>query len=127
MSKLIKNMIAGSLETRYEGLDSAVWIELIGVDGVTTNEFRRALRAKRDLQGQIALAIQSPGAKLVGALLGPGSRIAGALKSLIEKLEKGEALAAVTTTPAATAAEFESASEPEPPVESAAAAESAPA
>jgi large subunit ribosomal protein L10 len=39
--------------------------------------------------------ILGPGSKLVGALKGPGSGIAGILKTIEEKLEKGEAIAKV--------------------------------
>jgi large subunit ribosomal protein L10 len=46
MSKPVKEMIARDLEARFAGEQNAVWIELVGVDGVTTNDFRRALRGK---------------------------------------------------------------------------------
>ena len=184
MSKLIKQMIADELQSRYGATDSAVWIDFFGVDGLTNSEFRRNLHSKqmklevvktallrravagkpiarladamegpaalitggtssveiakvlktwepklknmklrgavmegefigepavkdlakmptkRDVQGQIASAILSPGAKLASAINSPGGRIAGALKTLIEKLEKGE-----TAAPAEAAAE----------------------
>lgn len=174
MSKQVKNMIASELRSRYGELDSALWVELIGVDGNTTNELRRdlhskqirlevvrtallrravsdgALRAladklegpaalvtggesiidaaklvdgwlpkvkglrvrgallegqylneaaaaglakmpsKRDLQARIAGMALSPGANLAAAVLSGGGRIAGCVKSLIEKLEKEE-------------------------------------
>lgn len=41
-----------------------------------------------ELQGQIVNIALSPGARVAGAIAGPGSAIAGCLKSLIEKLEK---------------------------------------
>ncbi|MGD8451698.1 MAG: 50S ribosomal protein L10 [Phycisphaerae bacterium] len=178
MSKLVKNMIAGELRSRYSELDSALWVELIGVDGNTTNAFRRDLHSKdvrlevvrtallrravadgalrtladhlvgpaalitggesiidvakmidewlpkikglrirgallegqflneqaaaglakmpskRDLQARIAGMALSPGANLAAAVLSGGGRIAGCLKSIIEKLEKEEAPAA---------------------------------
>lgn len=40
-----------------------------------------------ELQGQIVQLAKSPGANLAGAIIGPGGRIAGCIKSLIEKLE----------------------------------------
>lgn len=177
MSKLIKDLISKSLQQRYAGLDSALWIELVGVDGLTTTEFRRGLRGKKmrmefvktalfrravsesklsklgeaahgpmaivtggdslvdvakfveewapklkglklraaviegefvsesqiaglskmatkaDLQAKVAACVKSPGAKLASAINAGGANIAGCLKSLIEKLEKGEAVA----------------------------------
>jgi large subunit ribosomal protein L10 len=46
MSKLVKNLITEDLVRRYGNLDSALWVELVGVDGIKTNEFRRQLRAR---------------------------------------------------------------------------------
>lgn len=46
MSKMVKEMIVDQLRSRYGDLDSAVVIELLGCDGITTNDFRRSLRAK---------------------------------------------------------------------------------
>lgn len=43
MSKYVKDLITDALRNRYADKDSALWIELIGVDGNTTNAFRRAL------------------------------------------------------------------------------------
>jgi large subunit ribosomal protein L10 len=39
-------MITSELRARYGQLDSALWLEVLGVDGITTNQFRGALRAK---------------------------------------------------------------------------------
>jgi len=47
MSKMIKDLITRELQERYGSLDSALWIEMTGVDGIATNEFRRELRAKQ--------------------------------------------------------------------------------
>ncbi len=187
MSKPVKEMIRSDLEARYAQAQNAVWIELLGVDGVTTNEFRRALRGRHiklevvktslfkractagpmarladkvegpvalltggasaidvgklldewlpklaknlrirgallegeyldeaaakdlsklptraDLQGRIVQLVITPGGKVVGSILGPGARIAGVLKALIEKLEKEE-----TAAPASAAAPAE--------------------
>jgi large subunit ribosomal protein L10 len=179
MSKPVKEMITRDLSSRYATEANAVWIELVGVDGIMTNEFRRALRSqnmrlevvktsllrracaggplarladalegpaalvtggdsaitvaklleewlpklpknlrmrgavlegeyigeaevqdlskmptKADLQGRVVQIILTPGGKVVSTLLAPGSNIAGILKTMIEKLEKGEAIAA---------------------------------
>ncbi len=174
MSKLVKNLITEELARRYAELDSALWVEFVGVDGITTNDFRRQLRArkirleiiktalfkravegrplgmlakklggpaalvtggdslidaakfieewmpklaglklrgaalegqflderaaaglskmpnKRDLLARIAGTIRSPGANLAAAIQSGGGRIAGCVKSLIEKQEKAE-------------------------------------
>jgi len=178
VSKPVKNMITEAIKSRYSGLESALWVEMLGVDGLTTTEFRRSLRSKRmrlemvktslfrratsdsrlaplakaangpvalitggdsvievakaveewmpkikglklraaviegefigesqiaglskmptkrDLQGRVAGCALAPGAKLAAAVLAPGGAIAGCIKSLIEKLEKGEAASA---------------------------------
>lgn len=178
MSKLVKNLIGDELKQRYSDVESAVWIEIVGMDGITNNLFRRALHGKqmklevvktsllrrvladaplkkladklegpaalitggesavtiaklveewlpksknlklrgallegelieekrvgelsrmptkRDMQARVAGMIRSPGAKLSAAILSPGGNIAGALKAMIEKLEKGEAITA---------------------------------
>jgi large subunit ribosomal protein L10 len=47
MSKLVKNLITENLADRYGTLDSALWVELVGVDGITTNAFRRDLHGRR--------------------------------------------------------------------------------
>lgn len=43
--------------------------------------------SRAELQGQIVQLAKSPGANLAGAIAGPASRIAGCIKSLVEKLE----------------------------------------
>jgi large subunit ribosomal protein L10 len=46
MSKPVKDMITRELRSRYHELSSALWLEVSGVDGVTTNQLRRELRGK---------------------------------------------------------------------------------
>lgn len=47
MSKLVKDMITKELQLRYAQLNSALWLEVIGVDGVATNKLRGELRARQ--------------------------------------------------------------------------------
>lgn len=182
MSKPVKEMVMADLAGRYQDQENAVWIELLGVDGNTTNAFRRDLRSremrlevvktsllrkvcaggplaslanalvgpvalvtggdsaievaklldewsakfpknsyrlrgallegeyldeatvqglhkmagKRELQGRIVSCMLSPGGNVVAAALSGGSNIAGCLKALIEKLEKGEGVSTET-------------------------------
>jgi large subunit ribosomal protein L10 len=83
MSKPVKEMIAHDLASRYADASNAVWIELVGVDGITTNAFRRDLRAK-DMHLEVvktALLKQAcaagPLAKLAAALSGPVALVTG--------------------------------------------------
>ena len=178
MSRLVKDMITDELRSRYSALDNALWLEIVGVDGDTTNEFRGALRgkqmrveivknslfrravadgplkpladalsgpaaivtggeslidvaklvdewlskskgiklrgavlegewldesrvgslakmpSKRDLQAKVAAIVLSPGANLAATVLAGGGNIAGCLKTMVEKLEKGEEITA---------------------------------
>ena len=180
MSKLVKEYMTQELRRRYGSLDSAVWVEFIGCDGITTNQFRRSLRekqirlevvrnrifrravaegplaplaermagpsailtggesvvdiakaleewlpkieglklkgavlegelldeqtvqrlskmpTKKELQARIAGCIASPAARVAGAIASGGSRVAACVKTLIEKLEKGETIAATS-------------------------------
>ena len=43
---------------------------------------------RRELQAQIAGCILSPASKLASVIAGPGSRVAGCVKSVVEKAEK---------------------------------------
>ncbi len=180
MSKLVKDIITQELRSRYAELDSALWVEMVGVDGITTNQlrhdlhdksmrievvknslFRRAvgdgplkplaeslqgpaailtggeslidvakviedwlpkikglrlrgavlegewldeqrvaglakMPTKRDLQAKVAAIILSPAANIASCANSGGANIAGCLKTLIEKLEKGEPVAAAS-------------------------------
>ena len=204
MSKPVKEMMTTALKSRYSGVDSAVWIEFLGCNGVTNNEFRRALHGKhmrleviktallrravtgakleplarsvsgpaalitggdsaidaaklveewmpkikgmklrgamldgellpekdmpglskmptkRDLYAQIAGMVRSPGAKLAAAILSGGGGVAACVKTLIDKLEKGESIrgvapAASAAAPEAAAPEAPAAAAPEAP------------
>ena len=44
--------------------------------------------SRGELQGMIIMLANSPGARIAGALAGPGGIVAGCIKSLIDKLEK---------------------------------------
>ncbi|MBL8877504.1 MAG: 50S ribosomal protein L10 [Phycisphaerales bacterium] len=177
MSKPVKDMIASELSGRYSTLESALWVEMVGVDGLTNNQFRRALNDRKmrleivktslfrravngkplsrlaesmngpsavitggesvidvaklveewapkipklkmrgallegeyldesrvgtlakmpnraELLSMISGQALAPAGKLAAAINSGGARIAGCVKSLIEKLEKGEAAA----------------------------------
>ena len=54
---------------------------------------------KRDLQAGIVGLAMSPGSRLVSALDAPGSTLAGAIKALVEKLEKSPAAPEVPAAP----------------------------
>jgi len=50
---------------------------------------------KDEAIAQVITLVVSPARKLVGAIKGPGSKVAGIVKAIEEKLEKGEAIAKV--------------------------------
>jgi large subunit ribosomal protein L10 len=50
---------------------------------------------KDEAIGQVVKLVISPAQKLVGQIKGPGSKVAGLIKAIEEKLEKGEAIAKV--------------------------------
>ena len=83
MSKLVKDLIARNLQTRFAGVDNAIWLELVGVDGVTTNEFRRDLHS-RDMRLEVVknsllrrAVGDGPLSKLAAALSGPAALVTG--------------------------------------------------
>jgi large subunit ribosomal protein L10 len=49
---------------------------------------------KAEAQGQIVTLVVSPGKKLLAQVKGPGANVAGIIKAIELKLEKGEAIAA---------------------------------
>lgn len=50
---------------------------------------------RAEAQAQAITLIVSPGRNLLGQIKGPGSKVAGLIKAIEEKLEKGEAIAKV--------------------------------
>lgn len=63
------------------------YVEGVAVGGQGVTDLSK-MPSRVELQGQVVGLIKSPGANLAGAILGPGSRIAGCLKTLIENREK---------------------------------------
>jgi len=57
------------------------------VDGAGVTDLSK-MPSRAELQGQIVQLAKSPGARVAGAIAGPAGRIAGCIKSLIEKLEE---------------------------------------
>jgi len=49
------------------------------------------MKTKPELIGDVVGAAKSPGAKFAAQIKGPGGRLAGAIKALVEKLEKAGA------------------------------------
>ena len=83
MSRLVKDMITKELEAHFNGCDSALWIEMVGIDGVTTNSFRRQLREK-DMRLEIVknslfrrAVGDGPLKPLAEALAGPAAILTG--------------------------------------------------
>ena len=68
-------------------------------------------KTRPELLGDVVMLAKSPGSRVAAQLKGPGGRIAGAIKALVEKLEKGggaePAAPAAPTAPAAPAAPVE--------------------
>jgi large subunit ribosomal protein L10 len=107
MSAAVSLFLAGPCTVAYGG-DSIVdvakgiadWgkkidaIKLKGafVDGKTMGaDWAKALAKmpnRAELQGQIVMLAKSCGARVAGAIVGPGGLIAGCVKGLLEKLEK---------------------------------------
>jgi large subunit ribosomal protein L10 len=83
MSKMVKELITKELQSRYGNMDSAIWVELVGIDGITTNQFRRELREKKLRLEVIRTALfrravgGGPLGRLADALDGPAALITG--------------------------------------------------
>jgi large subunit ribosomal protein L10 len=83
MSKLVKDLITNELRTRYGALDSALWVELLGVNGIVTNELRRDLHGRQIRleviqNGLFRRAVHDrPLGKLAERLVGPAALVTG--------------------------------------------------
>lgn len=77
MSKPLKNMLAGYLKDRYDGVDSACVIDLTGLDVKSTEELRQTIRDKNGrvevVKNRVAkhAFAEMPLAPLGSALSGP--------------------------------------------------------
>jgi large subunit ribosomal protein L10 len=83
MSKPVKQLLTRELAERYQAVNNAIWVELVGVDGITTNEFRRVLRG-RNMRLEVvktslfqAACKDGPLAALAAALRGPVALVTG--------------------------------------------------
>jgi large subunit ribosomal protein L10 len=83
MSKPVKDLMSRQYRQRYEGVQSACVVSVIGLDAVSTNRLRGELRAK-DLRLQVvknSLArrafVESPLEPLRSALQGPCALVTG--------------------------------------------------
>lgn len=89
MSKPIKDLITSELKSRYGDAGSALWVEMLGVDGISTNNFRRGLHAKQMRMEVVKTALfrRAVAGKQLGplaeALQGPATLLTGG-ESLIE-------------------------------------------
>lgn len=83
MSKPVKEMITRELSSRYAEQSNAVWVELLGADGITTNDFRRDLYAHQMRLEVVKTALfkracaQGPLASLAAAATGPVALVTG--------------------------------------------------
>lgn len=83
MSKPVKEMITRELRSRYGELESALWVEMLGIDGITTNQFRGELR-QRGMRLEVVknslfrrACADAPLARLAEALSGPAALLTG--------------------------------------------------
>lgn len=83
MSKFVKDLITKELRSRYGETDNAIWVEMIGIDGITTNQFRRELREKNLRLEVVRTALlrravgDGPLSRLADKLDGPAALITG--------------------------------------------------
>lgn len=85
--------LAGMVAT-YKGLElKGAILDGVLFKGKAGVEELSKFPTKDEAIAQAVTLIVSPGRKLVGQVKGPGSAIAGIIKTIEEKLEKGEAIA----------------------------------
>ena len=84
-----KELVAWSKKIKTIEFKGA-FVDGVVMDGAGAKELAK-MPNRAELQGQVAQLALSPGSNVAGALVGPGSVIAGCLKSVIEKLEKDAA------------------------------------
>ncbi len=75
------------MELKGAVLDGEVFKGKAGVEALSK------FPTRAEALGQAVTLVLSPGASLMGAVTGPGGAIASILKTIAEKLEKGEAIA----------------------------------
>jgi hypothetical protein len=114
MSKLVKDLITKELRSRYGNVDSALWIEMLGVNGNATNALRRELHARHirlEITKTLLLRRAVAGtqfAKLADALEGPAALVTGgdslvdtakAIEEWLPKLKEPCSRASISTRP----------------------------
>jgi large subunit ribosomal protein L10 len=77
------------LELKGAVLDGELFVGKAGVERLSK------MPTREEAIAQTVVLVLSPGRKLAAAIKGPGSRLASVVKSIEEKLEKGEAIAKV--------------------------------
>jgi large subunit ribosomal protein L10 len=79
-----------------KGNENALAMKVIHIDGQAYGGEQLASLAKmpgkREMQAQVVSIALGAGANLLALFKGPGIKIAGQIKALVEKLEKGDAL-----------------------------------
>ncbi len=85
MSKLVKELITKELASRYGDVNNAVWVEMVGIDGIITNQFRRGLR---EAEMRLEVVKNSLFRQAVGD--GPLGRLAEALEGPAALITGGE-------------------------------------
>ena len=102
MSKKVKNLIAGELETKFKGSDSIVVVDYTGIDASTTNAIRGALRTKQAKMTVVRNAMAAKALAAIGfgeaknllsgtnAVAYGGESIVDLVKELVEQAKKVE-------------------------------------